>query len=49
MQGSQPTGMVDERPRSSRPRKTSDDRLIARRARRNRFETSARIRDQLNF
>jgi transposase len=44
-------GIVYERSRSGRPRKTTprENRLIARCARRNRFATSARIRDELNF
>ena len=43
--------MVDERPRSGRLCKTAprEDRLKARCARRNRFATSARIQDELNF
>ena len=47
----QATEMVDERPRSDRPRKCThrEDMLIARGARRNRFDTSVRIRDELNF
>jgi len=45
------TAKVDERPRSGRPRKATprEDRLIGRYVRRNRFTTSARIRDELNF
>jgi len=45
------TGMVDERPRSGRPLKSTprEDRLTARRASRNRFATSARILDELIF
>ena len=47
----QATGIVDERPRSGRPRKATPRgvRLIARCARRNRFPTWTRIRDELNF
>ena len=47
----QATGIVDERPRSGRPHKTTPRvvRLIARCARRNRFATWTRIRDELNF
>ena len=47
----QATGMINEPPRSDRPRKTThrEDRLIAQCARRNRFATSASIRDELNF
>ena len=45
------TGMVDERPRSDRPLKSTprEDRLTGRCARRNRFATTARIRGELNF
>ena len=44
-------GIVYERSRSGRSRKTTprENRLIARCARRNRFATSARIRDELNI
>ena len=51
MQRLEATGMVDERPRYSRRRKTApiEDRLIAQCARRNRFPTPVRIRDVLNF
>ena len=51
MQCLQATEMVDERPRFDRPRKTThrDNMLVARFVRRNRFTTSARIRDELNF
>ena len=51
MQCLQATEMVDERPRFHRPRKTTprDNMLVARFVRRNRFTTSARIRDELNF
>jgi len=51
MQRLEATGMVDERPRYSRRRKTApiEDKLIARCARRNRFPTPVRIRDALNF
>ena len=47
MQRLQETGMADGRPRSVRFRNTTpkEDRLIARCARRNRFDTSARVRD----
>ena len=50
MQCLQATEMVDERPRFHRPRKTTprDNMLVARLVRRNRFTTSARIRDELN-
>jgi hypothetical protein len=43
--------MVDEHPRSGRPRKTTrrEDSLIAHCAKRNLFGTSARILDELNF
>ena len=48
MQRLQATAMVDERPRSVSARKSThrEYRLIARR---NRFSTSARIRDEWNF
>jgi len=51
MQCFQATGMVDEHLRSCRPRKAipREDWLIDRSARRNRFATSAHIRDELNF
>jgi len=51
MQCLQATEMVDERPRSDRPRKTTprDNMLVARFVRRNRFTTSARIRDEIIF
>jgi hypothetical protein len=51
MQCLQATGMVDDRARSGRPRKSThrEDRLIAWCAWRNRFNTSARILDELNF
>ena len=51
MQRLQATGMVDECPRSGKPRKSTprEDTLIARCARRNRFSTSDRNRDELNF
>ena len=49
MQHLQTTGMVDERPRSGPAKLHLEDRLIARCARRNRFATPARIRDELNF
>lgn len=44
-------GMVAERSRSGRPHKATlrDDRLIVRYTRWNRFATSARNRDKLNF
>ena len=47
MQRLQATGMVDEHPRSGRPRKTTprEDTIIVRCTRRNHFATSARIRD----
>jgi hypothetical protein len=51
MQHLQVNRIVDERLRSDRPRKTTpgQDKLIARWTWRNRFDTSARIRDELNF
>ena len=52
MQRLQATGVVDERPRSGRPRKKTtprENRIVARWATRTRFATSARIRDELNF
>jgi len=51
MQRLEATGMVDERPRYSRRRKTApiEDRLISWCARRNRFPTPVRIRDALDF
>ena len=51
MERLQETGMVDWRPRSGRPLKTThrNDRLIALCVRRNHFSTSARNRDDLNF
>ena len=47
----QATGTVEDRPRSGRPRKTTprEDRLIARRARRDNFTTAGRIRAGLHF
>ena len=47
----QVTGTVDDRSRSGRPRKTTprEDRLIARRARRDNFTTAGRIRAGLHF
>ena len=51
MRGLQATGMVDEHSRSGRPRKTTPrgDMVIVRFTRINRFATSVRIRDELNF
>ena len=51
MQRVQATGMIDERPRSGMACKTirRNDRLIDRRARRNRLATSARIRYESNL
>jgi hypothetical protein len=51
MQPLQVTVMIDERPRSGRPRKTKhrEDRQIALCGWKNRFPTSARIRGELNF
>jgi transposase len=51
MQRLQATGMVDECPRSGKPRKSTprEDTLIARCARRNRFSTSDRNRDELKM
>jgi len=47
----QATGTVEDRPRSGRPRKTTprEDRLIARRARRDNFTTAGRIRAGVPF
>ena len=51
MQGLEATGIIDECPQSGSPRKTTprEDMLIAQCARRNRFVSSDRIRDGLNF
>ena len=51
MQRLQATGMVDERPQSGKPRKTTyrEDRLIVRYARISRFATSARFRDEWKY
>jgi len=50
MQRLQATGMVDERPQSGRPRKTTyrEDMLIVRYARSG-FATSARFRDEWKY